>query len=155
MNNTTRYNLSISSGESFVRFTICAVDILQLLKRHPFAQLIGVHGSGIEHRARKKLLRPIRLHLNNEMSIVIVGAFDIYNRIFFCGIVGYIFGSEILNAPYLHTIRQGQERIQEAHHEVRMLSENLFEGQIRLRVEILGHSFSRFCCGKDNVFWGK
>ena len=114
------------------------------------AQLFHHGLRGIEDDALLELVVPVHLHLDDEVAPAGLTAAHVNDAVFFLRVVWHHFGRHILHVLYLLSLVKGQQGIEQAHHQVLVLAEDLLEGQVGLRVEVFPfyrlQRFLRFIC---------
>ena len=120
------------------------IDRLQ--QRVVFALIKLFHDGfrGIEDDALLELVVPVHLHFNNEMATASLAAPDIYHAILLAWILRNQLSRQILHMLYSLALVQGQQGVEQAHHQVFMFTEHLLKGHVGLRVEIFSFHCAHF-----------
>ena len=91
----------------------------------------------VEEHALLKLRRPDHLHLHDELPAACVAAPDVDDAVFPERRVGHELGGQVFDAlNLLLGPLEGQERVEEAAGELRVLAKHLFKGKVGFRVEV-------------------
>ena len=107
------------------------------------AQLLHHGLRGVEDDALLELVVPVHLHLHDEVAAAGLAAAHVDDAVLLPRILGHHLGRGILHVLYPLALVEGQQGVEQAHHQVFVLAEHLLEGEVGLRVKIFSafHSF--------------
>ena len=98
---------------------------------------------GVEEHTLLELGRPHHLHLHDELAAAVVAAAHVDYAVLAQRCLRHKLRRKVLNGCYLVAgMVERQQRVEETHHQVGMLSEHFLEGQVGLGVEVSHRSLS-------------
>ena len=88
----------------------------------------------VKEHALHEIRRPVHLHLNDELALVVRLAIHINNAVLPLLGAWHSLRRKIVYVGYLLALLQREQGVEQTHHQVGMLAEYLLESQVGFRV---------------------
>ena len=123
--------------EAYVIHKVQAIHRLDQVVVLTLIQLPDHRLRGVQKHPLLEELVPVELHLNNELAPFFVNATHIDHTVLLSRILWHHLWRHVFHTGNLAVIGEWQQRIQQAHHQIRMLAKHQLKSQISFWIQIL------------------